>query len=101
MPHIPSPERCLRLKRRGRTHGRVDERWAAVLVSAVSFFLFALFFLACQLFLAQEAPRNVCIQVWVSQSGRPISPVWNYFGYDDPNSTCAPNARKLLDELAA
>ncbi len=28
-------------------------------------------------------------------------PVWNYFGYDEPNYTYAPNGRKLLGELAA
>jgi len=27
--------------------------------------------------------------------------VWNYFGYDEPNYTYAPNGRKLLGELAA
>ena len=35
------------------------------------------------------------------QSDGPISPVWNYFGYDEPNYTYAPNGRKLLRELAA
>jgi len=30
-----------------------------------------------------------------------MSPVWNYFGYDEPNYTYAPNGKKLLGELAA
>ncbi len=30
-----------------------------------------------------------------------ISPIWNYFGYDEPNYSYAPNGRKLLGELAA
>ena len=29
------------------------------------------------------------------------SPIWNYFGYDEPNYTYAPNGKKLLGELAA
>ena len=28
-------------------------------------------------------------------------PIWNYFGYDEPNYTYAPNGQKLLRELAA
>jgi xylan 1,4-beta-xylosidase len=28
-------------------------------------------------------------------------PIWNYFGYDEPNYTYAPNGKKLLSELAA
>jgi xylan 1,4-beta-xylosidase len=43
----------------------------------------------------------VRIQVQANQSDGPISPVWNYFGYDEPNYTYAPNGRKLLGELAA
>lgn len=30
-----------------------------------------------------------------------MSPVWSYFGYDEPNYTYAPNGKKLLGELAA
>jgi xylan 1,4-beta-xylosidase len=30
-----------------------------------------------------------------------MPPVWNYFGYDEPNYTYAPNGKKLLSELAA
>jgi xylan 1,4-beta-xylosidase len=30
-----------------------------------------------------------------------MSPIWNYFGYDEPNYTYAPNGKKLLGELAA
>ncbi len=41
------------------------------------------------------------IQVQVDHSEGAISPVWNYFGYDEPNYTYAPNGKKLLGELAA
>jgi xylan 1,4-beta-xylosidase len=51
---------------------------------------------------SQEASQpSVNIQVQVDQSDGPLSPVWNYFGYDEPNYTYAPNGRKLLVELAA
>ncbi len=30
-----------------------------------------------------------------------ISPVWSFFGYDEPNYTYAPNGKKLLGELSA
>ncbi|MFZ0814519.1 MAG: beta-xylosidase [Candidatus Sulfotelmatobacter sp.] len=48
-----------------------------------------------------QAPQSVSIQVQVDQSNGPFSPVWNYFGYDEPNYTYAPNGKKLLGELAA
>ena len=31
----------------------------------------------------------------------PVAPVWNYFGYDEPNYTYANNGKKLLRELSA
>jgi xylan 1,4-beta-xylosidase len=43
----------------------------------------------------------VSIKVRADQSDGPLSPVWNYFGYDEPNYTYAPNGKKLLGELAA
>ncbi|MBZ5679868.1 MAG: beta-xylosidase [Acidobacteriia bacterium] len=50
---------------------------------------------------AQQASQSVSIQVHFDQSEGLISPVWNYFGYDEPNYTYAPNGKKLLGELAA
>lgn len=41
------------------------------------------------------------IQVHVDQSQGTFLPVWNYFGYDEPNYTYAANGKKLLGELAA
>ena len=32
---------------------------------------------------------------------RPYTPIWNYFGADEPNYLYAPNGKKLLGELAA
>src|SRR5271156_5399655 len=52
-------------------------------------------------FSAQQAPGTVTIHVHADQSAGPIRPIWNYFGYDEPNYTYAPNGKKLLGELAA
>jgi xylan 1,4-beta-xylosidase len=50
---------------------------------------------------AQPAPEAVNIQVHVEQSQGPLPPIWNYFGYDEPNYSYAPNGKKLLNELSA
>jgi xylan 1,4-beta-xylosidase len=50
---------------------------------------------------AQQAPESVTIHVRADQSEGDIRPIWNYFGYDEPNYTYAPNGKKLLGELAA
>ena len=50
---------------------------------------------------AQQASKSVTIHVHADQSAGTIRPIWNYFGYDEPNYTYAPNGRKLLGELSA
>src|SRR6202451_3507182 len=50
---------------------------------------------------AQQAPASVTVHVQADQSAGTIRPIWNYFGYDEPNYTYAPNGKKLLGELAA
>jgi xylan 1,4-beta-xylosidase len=61
-----------------------------------------LLFLLSELGWSQGASQpSVNIQVQVDQSDGPLAPVWNYFGYDEPNYTYAPNGTKLLGELAA
>jgi len=50
---------------------------------------------------AQPGPESVNIQVHVDQSQGPLPAIWNYFGYDEPNYSYAPNGKKLLGELAA
>jgi xylan 1,4-beta-xylosidase len=42
----------------------------------------------------------VRIEVHADRVGQPLSPVWNFFGYDEPNYTYAPNGKKLLGEIA-
>jgi xylan 1,4-beta-xylosidase len=50
---------------------------------------------------AQPSPETVNVEVHADQSLGPLPPIWNYFGYDEPNYTYAPNGKKLLGELAA
>jgi len=49
----------------------------------------------------QQTPPSVNIHVQFDQVEGPFSPIWNYFGYDEPNYTYAANGKKLLGELAA
>jgi xylan 1,4-beta-xylosidase len=49
----------------------------------------------------QQAPESVSIRVHADQSDGMVAPLWNFFGYDEPNYTYATNGRKLLGELAA
>jgi xylan 1,4-beta-xylosidase len=49
----------------------------------------------------QPPSGSVIIQVQADEPEGPMPPVWNYFGYDEPNYTYAPNGRRLLGELAA
>jgi len=67
--------------------------------------LFSVVFLCLpgELCSSQQTPQGVgiSIKVQADQSDGPMSPAWNYFGYDEPNYTYAPNGKKLLGELAA
>jgi xylan 1,4-beta-xylosidase len=50
---------------------------------------------------AALAQQPVNIQVDALQKLGTFKPVWNYFGYDEPNYTYAENGRKLIRELSA
>jgi xylan 1,4-beta-xylosidase len=50
---------------------------------------------------SQEAEQTATIEVHADQPDGPMIPIWNYFGYDEPNYTYALNGKKLLAELAA
>jgi xylan 1,4-beta-xylosidase len=50
---------------------------------------------------APQSRKYVTIHVSADQSEGPLPPVWNYFGYDEPNYTYTPNGKKLLGELEA
>jgi xylan 1,4-beta-xylosidase len=63
-------------------------------------FLFALVLFAGTLCAGEQTAPNVNIQVHADQRDGQLQPVWNYFGYDEPNYTYSPNGKKLLGELA-
>jgi xylan 1,4-beta-xylosidase len=50
---------------------------------------------------ATQGPVAVTIQVHGNQPAGPYTPIWNYFGADEPNYIYAANGKKLLGELAA
>ncbi len=50
---------------------------------------------------AQNAAERVVIRVDADRVQGAMPPVWNFFGYDEPNYTYAPNGKKLLGELTA
>lgn len=43
----------------------------------------------------------ITINVDAAKSRGPMKPVWNWFGYDEPNYTYMKDGRKLLSEIAA
>jgi xylan 1,4-beta-xylosidase len=49
---------------------------------------------------AQEIAPTVTVRVDISHAHGPFRPIWNFFGYDEPNYTYAPNGKKLLGEIA-
>ena len=65
--------------------------------------LFGAQFICFALLIGQSvwAQSPVSIRVDAGRSLGPLTPVWNYFGYDEPNYTYAPHGRELVAELAA
>lgn len=49
----------------------------------------------------EPLPGVVPVRVRFDHPQQPFLPVWNYFGYDEPNYTYASNGKKLLGEIAA
>jgi len=76
-----------------------SESKCGVIVRSVSAALLLAFLSSSAL--SQPGPQTVNVQVHADQPQGTIAPIWNYFGYDEPNYTYAPNGRKLLGELAA
>jgi len=50
---------------------------------------------------AAESPAPVKLTIDATQVKGPMTPIWAWFGYDEPNYTTAPNGKKLLGEIAA
>jgi len=69
--------------------------------SRVCVLLVAAFLLIPNRCYPQAGGNAVSIRINFDQSDGQLSPIWNYFGYDEPNYSYAPNGRKLLNELAA
>jgi xylan 1,4-beta-xylosidase len=46
-------------------------------------------------------PEPVTITVHAAQPTGPYTPIWNFYGADEPNYLYAPHGKKLLSELAA
>ena len=44
---------------------------------------------------------DLTIRVDITKKKGPMTPVWAWFGYDEPNYTYMKDGRKLLSELAA
>ena len=63
-------------------------------------FSVAILLIALRCALAQDV-RTIEIQVDSSKVIGGFPAVWNFFGYDEPNYTYAPNGTKLLREIAA
>ena len=55
---------------------------------------------AC-LALVQASREHVTIRVDAGVRRGPMTQMWAFFGYDEPNYTYTPNGTKLLDELSA
>jgi xylan 1,4-beta-xylosidase len=47
-----------------------------------------------------EAQQTVAIQAYFDSLQGALPPIWDFFGYDEPNYTYAPNGEKLLREIA-
>ena len=47
------------------------------------------------------SPAPVKLAIDATQVKGPMTPIWAWFGYDEPNYTTAPNGKKLLSEIAA
>ncbi|WP_343731776.1 hypothetical protein [Duganella sp.] len=50
---------------------------------------------------APPAPATVKLTIDANQVQGPMTPIWAWFGYDEPNYTTAPNGKKLLSDIAA
>ncbi|MFP5390655.1 MAG: beta-xylosidase, partial [Gammaproteobacteria bacterium] len=47
------------------------------------------------------AAAPVKITIDTQQVKGPMTPIWAWFGYDEPNYTTAPNGKRLLSDIAA
>jgi len=50
---------------------------------------------------AEPLASKVELTIHAAQPTGPMTPIWAWFGYDEPNYTTAPNGKKLLGDIAA
>jgi xylan 1,4-beta-xylosidase len=79
----------------------IVERMRNSAFSALTLFCTAVFALAGLSSAQPPEGAPVTIQVHAGQTAGPYTPIWNYFGADEPNYIYAANGKKLLGELAA
>jgi xylan 1,4-beta-xylosidase len=60
-----------------------------------------LLFFAVRSSCSQTTAQKINVKVHADQPDGPMIPIWNYFGYDEPNYTYSLNGKKLLGQLAA
>jgi xylan 1,4-beta-xylosidase len=65
------------------------------------FAVLVLLFFAVRSSCSQTTAQKINVKVHADQPDGPMIPIWNYFGYDEPNYTYSPNGKKLLGQLAA
>ena len=92
------PERPFPLASTASSLVRLPTRWLPFILVC---FQLVLAFVCSAPSLCQESGEPVQIRVHADQSDERLTPVWNFFGCDEPNYTYAPNGQKLLGELAA
>src|SRR5437763_16624999 len=61
---------------------------------------FAVVLLLISSFVSGQKAGPATIHVQFDHPQGALPPVWNFFGYDEPNYTYAPNGKKLLGEIA-
>ena len=61
---------------------------------------FALVLVLISSFVSGQKAEPATIHVHFDHPQGAFPPVWNFFGYDEPNYTYAPNGQKLLGEIA-
>src|SRR5712692_10392930 len=58
-------------------------------------------FLLLFLMTALSQAQTVTIHVDANKKTGPLTPIWRFFGYDEPNYTYMKDGKKLLGQLAA
>src|SRR3989337_2350504 len=63
-------------------------------------FAFFLVVIMCSCEKSEEQRADITLTVDLSRKKGPMTPVWAWFGYDEPNYTYMKDGKKLLSEIA-